>query len=53
MVIASIGFATNLLALLRSPPDATSPLDGQALVRAKVRGHLPCCSLHFSLLCSQ
>ena len=37
VVVASIGFATNLLALLRSPADTISPLGGRALVAAKVR----------------
>jgi hypothetical protein len=37
VVIAAIGFATNLDALLRSRPDALSPLNGTALVAAKVR----------------
>ena len=35
--IAVIGFATNIAALLRSPPDQVSPLDGLALVAAKVK----------------
>jgi hypothetical protein len=37
VVIASIGFSTNLQALLLSGPDAHSPLGGAALVRRKVR----------------
>jgi len=36
VTIASIGFTTNLDALLRSPPDANSPLNGTELVAAKV-----------------
>ena len=35
--LVSMGFLTNLLALLRSPPDATSPLSGLELVQRKVR----------------
>mmetsp|Transcript_17388 Transcript_17388/g.45403 ORF Transcript_17388/g.45403 Transcript_17388/m.45403 type:complete len:342 (-) Transcript_17388:170-1195(-) len=34
--ISSIGFTTNLEALLRSEPDATSPMTGAELVAAKV-----------------
>ena len=37
VAIAAIGFATNLEALLRSPPDATSHLNGTELVARKVR----------------
>ena len=37
VVIASIGLLTNLAALLRSEPDAHSPLSGQELVSSKVR----------------
>ena len=37
VVIAAIGFTTNLAALLRSPPDEDSPLSGRALVAQKVR----------------
>ena len=37
VAIAAIGFATNLAALLKSPPDSTSPLNGTALVARKVR----------------
>lgn len=37
VAIAAIGFATNLAALLWSPPDATSPLNGSALVARKVK----------------
>ena len=37
VAIAAIGFATNLDALLRSPPDATSHLNGTELVARKVR----------------
>ena len=36
--IASIGFTTNLEALLRSGADAASPLNGTELVAQKVRG---------------
>lgn len=36
--ISSIGFTTNLESLLRSKPDATSPLSGAQLVAAKVKG---------------
>lgn len=36
--IASIGFTTNLQALLTSEPDRHSPLQGAELVKAKVRG---------------
>ena len=37
VVVAAIGFATNLDALLRSPADAISPLTGKELVAKKVR----------------
>lgn len=37
VTIISVGFFTNLRNLLRSPADAASPLDGEALVRAKVK----------------
>ena len=37
VAIAAIGFATNLDALLQSPPDEVSPLNGTALVARKVR----------------
>ena len=37
VAIAAIGFATNLHALLLSPADDISPLDGRALVARKVR----------------
>lgn len=36
MTVISIGFLTNLAALLATPPDAISPLAGPALVAAKV-----------------
>ena len=36
VTIASVGFVTNLLALLQSPPDDVSYLDGAALVSRKV-----------------
>ena len=37
VVIAQVGFSTNRAALLDSKADASSPLDGAALVKAKVR----------------
>ena len=37
VVIAQVGFSTNLAALLASEPDDISPLNGRELVRAKVR----------------
>lgn len=37
VVIAQVGFSTNLANLLDSPPDAISPLNGTALVKQKVR----------------
>jgi len=37
VAIANIGFSTNLYALLRSPADTISPLNGSALVAAKVK----------------
>lgn len=37
VVIVSVGFLTNLKALLDSRPDPVSPLDGEALVKRKVR----------------
>ncbi len=37
VVIASIGFYTNLARLLESPADEYSPLDGRSLVARKVR----------------
>eukprot|EP00966_Prymnesium_polylepis_P099903 2312925-Prymnesium_polylepis.1 len=37
VVIAAIGFPTNIAALLRSPPDEISPLNGSELVAKKVR----------------
>ena len=37
VAIVQVGFSTNLARLLDSQPDAASPLDGPALVRAKVR----------------
>lgn len=36
VVIVTVGYATNLKNLLASPPDRFSPLDGTALVAAKV-----------------
>eukprot|EP00035_Acanthoeca_spectabilis_P032234 m.17874 g.17874 ORF g.17874 m.17874 type:complete len:315 (+) comp5231_c0_seq2:88-1032(+) len=36
--ISSIGFTTNLEALLKSPPDDISPLSGPDLVKNKVKG---------------
>lgn len=37
VVIAQVGFSTNLAALLSSGPDKTSPLSGKELVQRKVR----------------
>lgn len=37
VVIAQVGFSTNLVKLLNSPADAISPLDGRDLVSRKVR----------------
>jgi hypothetical protein len=37
VVIAQVGFSTNLARLLDSPPDQHSPLLGEVLVRQKVR----------------
>lgn len=37
VVIAQVGFSTNLAALLDSPADDVSPLTGEALVRQKVK----------------
>jgi purine nucleosidase len=37
VVIAQVGFFTNLARLLDSPPDAVSPLSGRALVERKVK----------------
>ena len=37
VVVIQVGFSTNLARLLASPPDATSPLDGKALVAKKVK----------------
>jgi inosine-uridine nucleoside N-ribohydrolase len=37
VMIVAIGFLQNLAQLLESPADAVSPLDGQGLVRQKVR----------------
>ncbi|MBL8811904.1 MAG: nucleoside hydrolase [Planctomycetaceae bacterium] len=37
VVIAQVGFSTNLANLLKSPPDDVSPLSGRELVRQKVR----------------
>ena len=37
VVIAQVGFATNLARLLDSPPDAVSPLSGKELAAKKVR----------------
>jgi purine nucleosidase len=37
VVIVSVGFLTNMKALLDTPPDAASPLTGEELVRKKVR----------------
>jgi hypothetical protein len=37
VVVIQVGFSTNLARLLDSPADATSPLDGKALVAKKVK----------------
>jgi hypothetical protein len=37
VVIAQVGFSTNLARLLDSPPDQHSPMTGQELVRRKVK----------------
>ena len=37
VVIAQVGFSTNMARLLDSPPDDISPLDGMSLVKKKVR----------------
>lgn len=37
VVIAQVGFSTNLAALLDTPPDTTSPLNGRDLAARKVR----------------
>ncbi len=37
VAIAQVGFSTNLIRLLDSPPDAVSPLNGRDLVRSKVK----------------
>jgi inosine-uridine nucleoside N-ribohydrolase len=37
VVIVQVGFSTNLARLLESRPDDLSPLDGMALVKAKVK----------------
>jgi hypothetical protein len=37
VVVVQVGFSTNLARLLDSPADATSPLDGKALVAKKVK----------------
>ena len=37
VVIAQVGFSTNLARLLDSPPDAIAPLEGEELVRRKVK----------------
>jgi purine nucleosidase len=37
VVIAQVGFSTNLARLIDSPPDEHSPLKGDALVRKKVK----------------
>lgn len=37
VAIAQVGFSTNLAALLESPPDAFSDLDGRSLVAKKVK----------------
>ncbi|GHT54814.1 hypothetical protein AGMMS49982_20110 [Bacteroidia bacterium] len=37
VVVVTVGFLTNLTALLQSPPDQYSPLDGKQLVAKKVK----------------
>ena len=37
VTIISVGFFTNLYDLLKSPPDAASPMSGPDLIRAKVK----------------
>ncbi len=37
VVVVQVGFSTNLARLLDTPPDAASPLPGEALVRKKVK----------------
>jgi inosine-uridine nucleoside N-ribohydrolase len=37
VVLVQVGFSTNLLRLLDSPPDPASPLGGRDLIRKKVR----------------
>lgn len=37
VVVAQVGFSTNLAKLLDSPPDGRSPLSGEELVRKKVK----------------
>jgi inosine-uridine nucleoside N-ribohydrolase len=37
VVVVTVGFFTNLTALLQSPPDKYSPLDGKQLVTQKVK----------------
>ncbi|GHT66955.1 hypothetical protein FACS189452_03780 [Bacteroidia bacterium] len=37
VVVVTVGFFTNLSALLQSPPDRYSPLDGKQLVEKKVK----------------
>lgn len=37
VAIVQVGFFSNLAALLESPPDALSPLEGRELVKSKVR----------------
>ena len=37
VTVVTVGFLTNLKNLLRSPPDAISPLDGKTLVKGKVK----------------
>ena len=40
VVIVTIGYLTNLSDLLKSPPDAVSPLDGRQLVARKVKRYV-------------
>jgi hypothetical protein len=37
VVVATVGFLTNLAALLQSPPDQYSPLDGKQLIIKKIK----------------
>lgn len=53
VTIVTIGFLTNLAGLLRSPGDEYSPMDGAALVRAKVKKWVPmACAYPFGKECN-